>query len=33
MFIRKQEILKNNDYELNVQLTKLVKERIKISER
>lgn len=30
MFIRKEEILKNNDDELNIQLTKLVKERIKL---
>lgn len=30
MFIRKEEILKNNDNELNIQLTKLVKERIKL---
>ena len=31
MFIRKEEILKNNDDELNIQLTKLVKERIKLT--
>ena len=30
MSIRKEEILKNNDNELNIQLTKLVKERIKL---
>lgn len=30
MSIRKKEILKNNDNELNIQLTKLVKERIKL---